>query len=263
MLVSGCDDTTKNNYYHTRGNSWDVKKTRLPDQVIYRFDSERYFILTAPSDPRDNNEYCSGQIWYTDTRKNIFSRVGDDVNDRWVKDSLGHSAEFQATPSYHTVLPSSIKFVQNAGQYIIIPADGGIVAKKEADGRTSYNLREIKLSSDYGETWQYIYTPYVVRDAAKLENFEMYINDGQLFINLKGGFYFSDKPLEGFKMHYKINYDNSNSTLPFSFPFIEKPEGWDHMQCSVNAHLTKEEKVRFDNDKKIIIDRWKNAGSKG
>lgn len=231
--------------------------SRLAEQVIYRFDNHRYLILSGEKNKYDNVDYCSGQIWYTDTQKNIFSRVGDGKNGEWVSDTKGHSAQFTVTPGDYIVMPGNIQYLNDTHQYIVIPMAGGMPIKKMQDGRVAYALSEVMYSADYGSTWHSLTLPFGIDTHLREENYSITVKDGQLFIGLKDGFYLSQKPLQNdFLYYYDYRSKDNSPDLPKTIPTVKNPQAWEHMQCATEARLTKTEKARFLSDKQQAWEHW-------
>ncbi|MCZ8871819.1 T6SS immunity protein Tli3 family protein [Escherichia albertii] len=228
----------------------------LPLQVVYRFDDHRYIILTGEKRHYDGVDYCSGQYWYTDTQKNIFSRVGDMRDHEWVNDIRGHSTQISITPSYDSPLPENITFIHDSEKYIFVPL-GGDPHKKDKKGRLIYEYGEVTMSSDYGATWENINLS--VEPATS--DTRLTFHDGQLFIDDRDGFYLSQIPIHSFFMYYYDYHSRNNDiNLPGNVPAIKNYRGWDHMQCSENAKLSVEEVERFQQDRQRSWNSWGRKG---
>ncbi|HBA6231652.1 TPA: hypothetical protein J2F36_002413 [Escherichia coli] len=228
----------------------------LPLQIVYRFDDHRYIILTGEKRHYDGVDYCSGQYWYTDTQKNIFSRVGDTRHNKWVPESIGSRSAI--TPSYDSPLPENIKFIHDSEKYIFVPL-GGDPHKKDKNGQLIYEYHEVQMSSDYGATWKDINLS--VEPATS--DTRLIFHEGQLFIDDKDGFYLSQIPMHSFFMYYyDYHSQNNDVNLPKNVPVIKNYRGWDHMQCSENAELSVEEAERFQQDRQRSWDSWGRKGDK-
>ncbi|MGA5653685.1 T6SS immunity protein Tli3 family protein [Rahnella contaminans] len=205
-----------------------------PTQVVYRFDDHRYLELKGWD--------CEGELWYTDTKKNIHT---------------------EPVSQFYRIFTR--KFVHPSEKYIAI---------------TGWGVGGFIVSKDYGQNWHSVafspahnepngddYAPY-----DDVISFTV-VND-QGFLLTKNSLYMSSKPFDdprvspnGPGIPYKLEdgtmetLEPSNSgwpwglvymtksglsestqqfktnwqDLPDKVPEVKNYQGWDHMRCDMDA----------------------------
>ncbi|WP_235937301.1 T6SS immunity protein Tli3 family protein [Rahnella contaminans] len=205
-----------------------------PTQVVYRFDDHRYLELKGWD--------CEGELWYTDTKKNIHT---------------------EPVSQFYRIFTR--KFVHPSEKYIAITGwgAGGFIVSKD-HGQT---WNSVRFSPAHNEPNGDDYAPYDV-----VISFTV-VND-QGFLLTKNSLYMSSKPFDdprvspnGPGIPYKLEdgtmetLEPSNSgwpwglvymtksglsestqqfktnwqDLPDKVPEVKNYQGWDHMRCDMDA----------------------------
>ncbi|KGT94743.1 hypothetical protein NG99_07040 [Erwinia typographi] len=214
---------------------------KVPTQVVYRFDDHRYLELTGFN--------CEGELWFTDTQRNIHSEVTSQFYRIFTKPYLHPSERYIAVTMY-----------EGAGFFV---------------------------SKDYGQTWYLArYTPggganqYGSSNPESDEIVSFTVINDQGFIQTKtGDLYMSSKPFDdprlqpggaGIPYTYRdydgsvqharlksgsagldwgreyiswnavdgpdhwgvIAHDPKWQNIPNNVPEVKNYTGWDHMQCN-------------------------------
>ncbi|MDF1893717.1 T6SS immunity protein Tli3 family protein [Rahnella contaminans] len=204
-----------------------------PTQVVYRFDDHRYLELKGWD--------CEGELWYTDTKKNIHT---------------------EPVSQFYRIFTR--KFVHPSEKYIAITGwgAGGFIVSKD-HGQT---WNSVRFSPAHNEPNGDDYAPY-----DDVISFTV-VND-QGFLLTKNSLYMSSKPFDdprlatgGPGIDYQINgdhhhikpefpgpawgldyitkrglaedtaqYHTNYQDLPDKVPEVKNYQGWDHMRCDMDA----------------------------
>ncbi|MGY5367726.1 T6SS immunity protein Tli3 family protein [Enterobacter oligotrophicus] len=205
-----------------------------PTQVVYRFDDHRYLELKGWD--------CEGELWFTDTKRNIHS---------------------QLYSQYYRIFTK--KFVHPSERYIAI---------------TGWGAGAFTVSKDYGKTWQLVQfspgenEPNGDSSPPSDDIISFTVVNDQGFLQTKHSLYMSSKPFDDSRLaaggpgitytlddgdvyhidprspgpawgldyitkralkndiaKYHTNYQN----LPDKTPEVKNYTGWDHMRCDMDA----------------------------
>ena len=205
-----------------------------PTQVVYRFDDHRYLELKGWD--------CEGELWYTDTQREIHSQ-----------------------PYFQFFRIFTKKFIHPSERYIVIPTWGsaGSIVSKDY-GQTWHPIMfspgENEPNGDSSPPYDDIISFTVVNDQGFLQTKHRLYMSSKPFDDpriLPGGpgikyklqsgemdeitpqfpgwawglVYFTKEGLEGKVVRNEANYQN----LPDKVPEVKSYKGWDHMRCDMDA----------------------------
>jgi hypothetical protein len=204
-----------------------------PTQVVYRFDDHRYLELKGWD--------CEGELWYTDTKKNIHT---------------------EPVSQFYRIYTR--KFVHPSEKYIAI---------------TGWGVGGFIVSKDYGQNWHSVAfspgpnEPDGMNAPPQEEVISFTVVNDQGFLLTKNSLYMSSKPFDdprlatgGPGIDYQINgdyhhikpefpgpawgldyitkrglaedtaqYHTNYQDLPDKVPEVKNYQGWDHMRCDMDA----------------------------
>lgn len=237
-------------------------KAKVPSQIIYRFDDNRYLELKG--------FYCEGDLWYHDSIRNIhkelisgpyasyriFTGVYIHPSDKyifipgWEPDGYKISKDYGETWQVAAYMASSATREQDSdGVYtdrpegkeikrvVVIDNQAFITTSQNHFYMTSYPFEDPRVKPGgpgidykYFDDTYYIYKP----NPHKLKG--EYV-DGHLSAESPGypwgTVVFMKQSLEYLTAQYKSNYQN----LPDKEPEIKNYKGWDHMRCNMDAGI--------------------------
>ncbi|MBU9819109.1 hypothetical protein J1782_04305 [Rahnella sp. BCC 1045] len=204
-----------------------------PTQVVYRFDDHRYLELKGWD--------CEGELWYTDTKKNIHT---------------------EPVSQFYRIFTR--KFVHPSEKYIAI---------------TGWGVGGFIVSKDYGQNWHSVAfspgpnEPDGMNAPPQEEAISFTVINDQGFLLTKNSLYMSSKPFDdprlatgGPGIDYQVNgdhhhikpefpgpawgldyitkrglaedtaqYHTNYQDLPDKVPEVKNYQGWDHMRCDMDA----------------------------